>query len=311
MKGLELSRAYYETFGAPMLEREFPEVLQHAAVGLVGQGSECLGYDDEVSQDHDFEPGFCIFLPSEEVVDRRSAFLLERAYAKLPDTFMGYRRNILSPVGGNRHGVLRLEQFLKERLGVVWPDVNAWMQIPEQGFVEVLSGELFRDDSGEFTRLRRYLSKMPEDVRRKKLAGQLLLMAQSGEYNYIRCLKHGEPGAAQLAVTEFCRAAMHAAFLLNGRYMPYYKWQFRALRALPKLSETAEPLLRMLTTGNGSAEAEVKIRDGRLVARMIIDEMKAQGLPEGDPAEMEPLAYALNDTITDGWIRNLHILYAV
>ena len=311
MKGLELSRAYYETFGAPMLEREFPEVLQHAAVGLVGQGSECLGYDDEVSQDHDFEPGFCIFLPSEEVVDRRSAFLLERAYAKLPDTFMGYRRNILSPVGGNRHGVLRLEQFLKERLGVVWPDDNAWMQIPEQGFVEVLSGELFRDDSGEFTRLRRYLSKMPEDVRRKKLAGQLLLMAQSGEYNYIRCLKHGEPGAAQLAVTEFCRAAMHAAFLLNGRYMPYYKWQFRALRALPKLSETAEPLLRMLTTGNGSAEAEVKIRDGRLVARMIIDEMKAQGLPEGDPAEMEPLAYALNDTITDGWIRNLHILYAV
>ena len=44
---------------------------------------------------------------------------------------------------------------------------------------------------------------------------------------------------------------------------------------------------------------------------MIIEEMKAQGLPEGDPAEMEPLAYALNDTITDGWIRNLHILYAV
>ena len=83
MKGLELSRSYFENFGRTMLE-EFPDILPKIAAGLCGSGSECFGFDDDISRDHDFEPGFCIFLPSEETVDRRSAFLLERAYSKLP-----------------------------------------------------------------------------------------------------------------------------------------------------------------------------------------------------------------------------------
>ena len=79
MKGLELSEAFYETFGKPMLEEQFPELLPSLAVGLFGSGSECFGYDDDISQDHDFEPGFCIFLPDESQVDRHSEFLLQRA----------------------------------------------------------------------------------------------------------------------------------------------------------------------------------------------------------------------------------------
>ena len=71
MKGLELCRRYYAEFGAPMLAAQFPEVLPHIAVGLLGPGSECLGYDDSISQDHDFEPGFCIILPGEDIIDRR------------------------------------------------------------------------------------------------------------------------------------------------------------------------------------------------------------------------------------------------
>ena len=84
MQGLELSRAYFEAYGAPMLREQFPEWADRLAVGLVGSGSECFGWDDAVSQDHDFEPGFCIFLPEEELLDRQTEFRLERAYAKLP-----------------------------------------------------------------------------------------------------------------------------------------------------------------------------------------------------------------------------------
>ena len=91
MTGLELSRAYFEEYGMPMLEEQFPDLLPFLAAGLFGSGSECFGYDDEVSQDHDFEPCFCLFLPEEELVSRRSAFLLERAYAKLPDSFRALR----------------------------------------------------------------------------------------------------------------------------------------------------------------------------------------------------------------------------
>ena len=63
MNGLELSEKYYRTYGAPMLHDLFPEIEGIVAVGLVGSGSECLGYDDELSRDHDFEPSFTIFLP--------------------------------------------------------------------------------------------------------------------------------------------------------------------------------------------------------------------------------------------------------
>ena len=54
-------------------------LLRGYITGLFGSGSECFGYDDVTSQDHDFEPGFCIFLPGEDVVSRRDAFLLEQA----------------------------------------------------------------------------------------------------------------------------------------------------------------------------------------------------------------------------------------
>ena len=91
MKGIELSKAFYAQYGKPMLEEGFTDILPFLAVGLFGSGSECFGFDDAVSADHDFEPGFCIFLPGEDVVDRKRAFALERAYAKLPKGFMGYR----------------------------------------------------------------------------------------------------------------------------------------------------------------------------------------------------------------------------
>ena len=37
MKGLELSEAFYNEYGKPMLEKEFPTLLPRVAVGLVGE----------------------------------------------------------------------------------------------------------------------------------------------------------------------------------------------------------------------------------------------------------------------------------
>ena len=106
MKGLEIAEKYYLEYGAPMIKEQFPELEGILAVGLCGSGSECNGYDDDLSRDHDFEPSFIIFLPPEEVVDRRTAFRLERAYDKLPDEFMGLRRNKDVSFDTGRHGVV-------------------------------------------------------------------------------------------------------------------------------------------------------------------------------------------------------------
>ena len=60
IRGLELSRKYYEEYGRPMLQEKYPEYVPRIAAGLAGEGSECLGYDDEFSSDHDYGPGFCL-----------------------------------------------------------------------------------------------------------------------------------------------------------------------------------------------------------------------------------------------------------
>ena len=313
MNGLELAENYYKEYGAPMLHEQFAAVESLIAVGLVGSGSECLGYDDAVSTDHDFEPGFCLFLPGEEIIDRRTAFLLERAYAKLPQEYGGVKRAKIAPVGGSRHGVIRTADFFAEKVGdpAGELDARAWLTLPEYALLEATGGKVFRDDLGAFTAIRQKLSVMPEDVRRKKLAGNLLVMAQAGQYNYNRCLAHGEPGAAQLAVTEFVRAAMNVVFLLNRRYQPYYKWGFRAMRSLPLLPQLADTLEYLLMSENGKKEAETKYLVIEDVAALVIGALQEQGLTKAVCGDLEKHAYSVNDGVSDPVIRNMHVLAAI
>ena len=336
MKGLEIARAYYEQYGEPMLREKFPGLMPFVAAGLAGSGSECWGFDDEISWDHDFEPGFSLFLPGEDVVDRRTAFELERAYAALPKEFMGLRRSLVAPVGGPRHGVLRTAEFMTDKVGKADGNLSLmeWLYMPEFSLAEAVNGEIFMDGYGEVTAIRERLRRRPEDVRLKKLAGQLLLMGQSGQYNYRRCLQHGETAAAQLAAVEFVKSTMAAVFLLNDVYQPYYKWCFRAMRALPKLALTAELLEYLLTTDNEPDTAEEKSRVmegiaadviGELREQGLLGELREQGLTGTDVnretqgrgltgavgADLEKYAYMVNDMISDARIRNMHILAAV
>ena len=313
MKGLELAKAYYQAYGKEVLESQFSHVLPFLAIGLAGSGSECCGYDDEISQDHDFEPGFCIFLPGEDVVDRRTAFQLERAYAKLPNEFMGIKRNPLSPVGGNRHGVIRINDFFSEKVGNCNGSLSLeeWFSVPEYGLLEATNGEIFEDPYGAFSAVRQALRYYPEDVRRKKLAGHLLLMGQAGQYNYTRCIKRGETGAAQLAAFEFVKSTLHCIYLLNRAYMPYYKWCFKGLESLPRLRGLSKDLEYLISSGNSSEEAVKKAELIEAICFSVAEEARNQKLTRLKHAEMEPLAYSVNDTVADHSIRNLHILYGV
>ena len=313
MTGSELARAYYEQFGAPMIHAQFPEYEEIIAAALTGSGSECYGFDDEISRDHDFEPGFCLFIPGEEIVDRKTAFQLERAYAKLPPEFEGFQRAKMNPVGGSRHGVFRLEEYFTEKIGRPPEELTLedWLRIPGSALAEAVNGEVFRDDAGLLTDCRDLLLSMPEDARKKRLAGQLLMMAQSGQYNYTRCLKHGETGAAQLAAGEFVNHTMEAFFLLNRTYGPYYKWRFRALRTLPGGEDLARTLEWLITTGNGEALCQDKYYAMEGIASQIIELLQEQGLTEAVCGDLEKHAYSVNDGITDGTVRNLHILCTV
>lgn len=310
MKGLEISKGYFEEFALPALKRDFAHVLPFVAVGRVGPGSDNFGFDDEISRDHDFEPGFCIFLPDESLVDRRSEFLLMRMYSKLPAEYRGAVRQTLAPVGGARCGVMRTSDFYTRAVGS--PDgrlsLEAWLRIPCFSLAEAVNGEVWLDNYGEFTSIRNRLSKMPEDVRLKRLAGSLITMGQSGQYNYLRCLGHGEPEAAQLSLNEFVTSSMKAAFLLCEAYMPYYKWSFRALRMLDGGAFLSEKLFVLLSGDiRDAACAEKRAQTVEEISTYFIEELKKRGLTEAVCSDLEKHAYSVNDRIKDGTLRNMSI----
>ena len=313
MKGLELAEKFYREFGEKLIDENFSHIKQYLAVGICGSGSECMGFDDELSQDHDFEPGFCIFLPDESVVSSRDEFLLERAYAKLPKEFLGFKRNNLNPVGGNRHGVIRISDFFKDKTGSRNGEMapEQWFFVSEQFLLEATNGKVFLDNFGLLTSIRQKLSYLPEDVRLKKLAGNLLIMAQSGQYNYSRCIKRGETGAAQLAVGEFVNATLKVIFLLNKQYIPYYKWSFKALKGLETLSHLHNDLEYIISSANSENEAKLKMEIIEKVSIAIINELQKQGLTKASSLNLEEHAYSVNDVINDSQIRNLHIMHAV
>lgn len=313
MKGIEISKAYFEEYGRQMLEKDFSDILPYLCVGMVGSGSDCYGFDDEISKDHDFEPGFCIFIPNEGVVDRRKEFLFERAYAKLPKEFMGLKRSLVSPVGGRRNGVIRISDFYLNKIGSADGKLSVldWLTISESYLFEATNGEIFFDNYGEFSEIRNRIMNMPEDIRLKKLAGNMLLMAQSGQYNYGRCLSHGETGAAQLAVIEFVNAAMKTVFLLNKKYMPYYKWSFRAMRDLKLFSTFSDSFEYLLTSENDSVTAQTKTDVIEDIASMIIGYLIDNEMTKAICGDLEKHAYSVNDSISDPNIRNMNIFTAV
>jgi len=312
MKGLEVAEKYYEAFGAEMMHTQFPELEEIVAVGLLGSGSECYGYDDDTSKDHDFEPGFILFLPPEEVVDRKLAFRLERAYAKLPDEFMGLTRNKDVSYDTGRHGVIRTADFFRSKVGdpdgVLTPE--QWMNIPEHYLLEATNGKVFRDDVGTVTDIRSRLSYFPEDVRLKKIAGALMLAEQASNYNYERQLSRGDTAAAQLAIYEYVKNVISVCFLLEKKYKPYYKWVFRAMNDLPTFAVLREDLECLISSGNGVAETVEKRSKIRSINACLGAEIRHQMLSDYDGLHLDSFAYCVNGKIKDPSIRNLHVMAA-
>ena len=65
MKGLEIARDFFFSWGSPYLIAHFPDLENEVAAGRL-LGSDVLGGDDEISQDHDWGPQFDLFLSADD-----------------------------------------------------------------------------------------------------------------------------------------------------------------------------------------------------------------------------------------------------
>lgn len=305
MKGLEISEKYYKEYGSAMIAEKFPELVGRAAVGLSGEGSECFGFDDAVSRDHDFDPSFCIWLTDKDY--EKYAFALEKAYRSLPAEFCGLTRQISSPTGGQRRGVIRIGDHFAKFLGSrnVPSSWAHWLAIPEYALAAATNGKVFRDDLGEFSKIRAGLQAgYPRDVMLKKLASALIIASQSGEYNYKRCLDHKESGAAQLAIFTFVKNISAILYLLNGRYMPFYKWIFRGMADFTVLPDLSDVLTFLIESGNTPSETNAKIGIISDVSASVLSALAKQRLVSDKQKSLELAAYEVNGKIKDIALRN-------
>ncbi|ATD81476.1 MULTISPECIES: DUF4037 domain-containing protein [Desulfovibrio] len=259
MQGLTLAREFYHAC-RPVLWEEIPDIMARAAIGLVGEGSECFGCDDTASRDHDFGPAFCLWLPHAEL--QRHAPRIEAALRRLPAHFGGFDSRLAPAKRLGRVGPLAVEDFYTfftglSELPATWQE---WLAIPEYQLAACTNGEVFEDGAGEFTRRRRaLLAGYPDDVRLKKMAARCMIMAQAGQYNLPRCLQRGDGPAAMFCVTRFAEAALSLVYLCNARYMPFYKWAARLASSLPilgaEVTQTVNRLAAMPLRGAEDMEA--------------------------------------------------------
>lgn len=254
--GMELARRFWEQAGKPMLQSRYPDYAERIAVGLVGYGSECFGFDDALSRDHDFAPRFCLWLTDEDYAAIGTAlqedyeriahaWRSEHSSADLPDSPTTPRAQGTM----RRDGVFRIGDFFETLTGYrEAPPQDApheWLALDESTLATATNGRVFADALGAFSSTRQGFTFMPEDVRLSLISRRLGMLSQAGQYNLPRMLQRGDGAAAMTSIHEFAQAAISLVFLVNNPvsvgYAPYYKWRFAALRRLSRRMATRLP----------------------------------------------------------------------
>ena len=334
LSGLALAREYWEAHGKPLLAERYPEYRGRIAAGLIGHGSECYGFDDATSRDHDFGPGFCLWLTAEDhaAIGER----LQADYEALPRVFRGVgpRLETRRASGqGRRVGVFEVGAFFEGVTGLrAAPPADRpheWLMLEEATLAAATNGAVFADPHGALSGTRDGFRRMPGDVRLALIGRRLGMMAQAGQYNVPRMLDRGDGEAAWLAAAEFIGAAASVVFLLNGPttvgYLPYYKWRFAALRELGArpasrlhgvhrdLADVQRLASAACFGGAGFGEGGKGAAPARAALAVAIEracadvanELRAQGLTESVDPFLEAHRTEVQSRIGDAWLRGL------
>jgi hypothetical protein len=226
--GLELNRAFYREAVAPILAAHFPH-LRYSA-GLIGYGSDVLGYDSERSTDHAWGPRLQMFV--EESADRDLLQKLSDVLTShLPTEFRGYSTSFSKPdsnsvrsmeeaaPGQVRHNIRiqALRSFTNMLLGIEprqHLSAIVWLLMPQQKLLEVTSGEVFHDGLGELGPLREHLNWYPHDVWLMMMAAGWMRIAQD-EHFVSRCGEEGDDLGSQLGAARIVRDLMRLCFLIE------------------------------------------------------------------------------------------------
>lgn len=257
MKGLEISRRLSCDWLLPFIDRELPDLRSHIAVGRF-MGSDALGADDHLSQDHGWGPTVEVYLDDDyDVDDRKLAAHLNDA---APVEFLGTRRR-----GGLDVAITlkRTDAYLASIFGCLPHEPREWsccasrLEDIESALYFLRHGSLLHDGSGRLTDLRSRYHAYPDDIHRLRLATCFYDIAHYGEYNFVwRLVKRNDVVAMQIALGHFSKAVMRLHFYLDRDFAPYWKWlphEFRRRGYSPPIREKLEAMPRLSAEEQSSA----------------------------------------------------------
>ncbi len=281
---LERSREFYEQYGQQMIHDLFGEYESRIAVGMVGEGSDCFGFDDEISADHDYAVGFCMWLTEEDMIAIGSR--LQAAYNKLVAEQSGYDSNAVRL--WDRRGVFSIEEFYR------WDDEECKLS-------EKVNGAVFRDDLGVFTaRRKELLNYYPEELWRRKLANYLHEFSQYGQSNYARMMARKDYLTANLCISKTIETAMDMAYVICQKYAPYYKWKRKGLESLGEMQDIlwiCEELAQVSCPHKAwenkvYSSSQLNTEDKRVIlietlAGVILEQLKAKDIVKGTDVFLE------------------------
>lgn len=233
--GLVLCGHYYREAVRPILDAGFPG-LRHSAA-LLGPGSEVLGFDTEMSTDHDWGPRLLLFLEEEDHA-RLQAPLREALSHRLPRLFRGYPTGTLPNDDGTRrfdaaadgpihHAVqiVTLSGFLQSTLHYdrnATPGALDWLTFTQQELRTMTAGAVYHDEVG-LQAVRDRFAWYPHDIWLYLLASVWTRIGQE-EHLTGRAGFVGDELGASLIASRLIRDLMRLCFLLEREYAPYPKW---------------------------------------------------------------------------------------
>lgn len=285
IKGLDLCESFYFDIVKPLLDKNYPN-LKYSA-GLLGYGSDVLGYDDAVSTDHMWGPRLYLFLEKDSL-DRDRESLTELFSDKFPYEYKGYPTHYTKP-DPNDNGVRRLERidagrvdplmfyhtvegYFKEYLGAdiyAEPSEIDWLTFSEHRLLAITSGSVFRDDLG-LESVRSRFEYYPGDVR-LFMAASLWSMIGEEEAFVGRCGDIGDERGSRLIAARIVQRIMRLAFLTERKYAPYPKWFGSAFTELPIAGKLAPMLDEVLRAAGWKAREDALFKAYELLIERFGD----------------------------------------
>ncbi|GHU77681.1 hypothetical protein FACS189462_0180 [Spirochaetia bacterium] len=324
--GLELNKGFYFDAVKPLLEKAYPKLDYSAS--LIGYGSDVMGFDTEISMDHNWGPRGQIFVDDKSLIPEIKNYLS----LELPFLYKGFSVNFTDPGYDKTQSmelaerkplnhlieVTSFEDYLASYLRT--DRINnftntEWLRFSDQKLIEITAGKVFHDGLNKLNNTRKELSFYPMDVCKLRMAvlwfyisNKEAFIGRSGALDDIIGLK--------IMAGRIVNYLIKICFYLEGKYIAYSKWFGTSFKKLKSFNEIG-PLVKDVLLENDPRLIEEKLC--RLYSAVIKKHNETKGLPRldnairnyfGRPYKVifaENIIEALKNSIDDPEVKNTDI----